>query len=141
MLPHFQRLSIDGIIADRHGIYGVDYAKSEYEKYQDEADTVFEQTVEHALSEARSDLILDRSFWAKEDREFFKALIEKHGGRWVLLYLEVAKDVLWQRICARREAELNADSALDISTELLDAFYEGFEVPQGEGELAIRSSD
>ena len=83
------------------------------------------------------DVILDRSFWAKEDRDRFKQLIEQHGGRWVLLHLKVPKDVLWQRICARREAAVNADSALEISSELFDMFYEGFESPDGEGEVVF----
>lgn len=140
LLPQFQRLSIDGIIGERHGIYGVDYEKSEYDKYQDEADVVFQQTVEQILLGDERDLILDRSFWAKEDRDFFKALVENHGGRWVLVYLKVPRSVLWERICARRIADVNADSALEIGSELLDKFYDGFEVPNNEGEIVLESS-
>ena len=139
-LPSFQRISIDGIIASRHGIYGVDYPKPDYDKHQEEADTIFQQFVEEILAGGSEDLILDRSFYAKADRDFFKKLIEKQGGRWVLVYLKAPKAVLWQRICARREASVNADSALEISKELLSSFFDGFEVPGGEGEIVVETS-
>ena len=138
-LPTFQRLSIDGIIASRHGMYGVDYPKSEYGKFQDEADGAFREAVEQILEVGKEDFVLDRSFCAKEDRALFKGLIEQRRARWVLVYLKVPKEVLWQRICDRREAGVNADSALEISKELLNVFFEGFEVPHGEGEVVVEN--
>ncbi|KAK3703167.1 hypothetical protein LTR37_014644 [Vermiconidia calcicola] len=137
--PTFQRVSIDGILASRHGLVGVNYLRSDYDKNQDEAGTIFLAIVEQVLDEGNKDLVLDRSFYAKEDGEFFKSCVEQHGGRWVLVYLNAPKEVLWHRICARREAEINADSALEISRDLLDNYCDGFEIPNGEGELAIRT--
>ena len=136
-LPTFQRLSIDGILADRYGICGIDYPGSDYDKYQDEADTIFRQSAERILSEGKQDLVLDRSFWAKDDRDFFKELVERYGGRWVLVHLKLPKDILWQRVCSRREAGVDADSALEISEELMEFYFKCFEIPVGEGEVVV----
>ena len=87
--------------------------------------------------EGKHDLVLDRAFYAKDDRETYKKLVEENAARWVLVYLKAPKEVLWQRIQARRAAEVNADSALVISKELLDSFYDGFDVPNGEGEIVV----
>lgn len=135
-LPNFHRITFDGIIASRHGIYGVDYEKSEHEMYADEADNIFYETADQLMSEGK-DVILDRAFYAKEDRDHYRALAEKHGGRVVLVYLSAPKEVHWQRIVARREASVNADSMFEISRELLDMYYDGFEVPSGEGEIVV----
>ena len=82
---------------------------------------------------------MDRAFYAKEDRELYTQIVEQGGGRTVLVYFKVPKDTLWQRICARREAGVNADCALEISRERLDFYFDGFEVPDGEGEIVIDS--
>ena len=136
-MPNFQRISFDGIIASRHGIYGIDYDKSEHEKFSDEADAEHFATADRLLGVDQSDVILDRAFYAKEDRDRYRELIEKHGGRCVLVYLSAPKSVHWDRIQARRAASLNADCMLDISKDLLDMFYDNFEVPSGEGEITI----
>ena len=83
------------------------------------------------------DVILDRAFYAKEDRDLYRQLVEKHGGRVVLVYLSAPQSVLWERIQARRKASLNADTMFEISESLLDTFYNGFEVPRGEGEIVV----
>ena len=130
-------MSIDGILASNHGICEVDYPRFEYERYQDEADKIFLDSIQQLLDEGKDNVILDRSFYAKEDRDFYKELVQNKGGRLVLVYLKATKDVLWRRICARREASINADSALEISEELLDTYFDGFEVPKGEGEIVV----
>ena len=135
-LPNFERITFDGIIASRHGIYSVDYDKSEHEKFADEADAIHREIADKLLSEGK-DVILDRAFYAKEDRDIYAALIEQHGGRKVLVYLSAPKSVLWERIQARRAANLNADSMLEISACMLDMYYDNFEIPSGEGEIVV----
>ena len=137
ILPNFQRITFDGIIESRHGIYGVDYDKSEHDEFADEADAIFYESVDKLLSEGTRDVIMDRAFYAKEDRDLYRQMVEKHGGRVVLVYLSAPKNVLWERIQARREASLNADNMLEISESLLDTFYDGFEVPRGESEIVV----
>lgn len=138
-MPSFERISIDGIIASRHGIYGIGYEPAMYATYQDEADIAFESSTKERLM-AGSDVVLDRSFYVKEDRDAFRSIIAECGGRCVLVYFSVPKEVLWERIQARRSAGVNADSALDISREMFDMFSDGFEVPNGEDEIVVSST-
>lgn len=135
-LPHFERISFDGITAARHGLYNIDYPASEHERISDETDEVFFKTATQFLTDGR-DVVLDRAFYAKEDREAYKNLVDGKGGRCVLVYLKAPKEVLWQRIGSRREAGVTADCALEISKELLDMFYDNFDVPRGEGEIVV----
>jgi predicted kinase len=134
--PSFTCLSIDAIIADRHGIYNVDYPASEYGAHLEEARQVFlEET--HELLEKKNNVILDSSFYAKKRRDEYKAIVECANGRLILVYLKAERDVLWKRICERREKGLNAHSAREITPALLDQFVQGFEAPDGEGEIVI----
>lgn len=135
-LPNFERISFDGILGSRHGIYGVDYDKSDHDTFADEADTIHFETADKKLSGGK-DVVLDRAFYAKEDRDRYTVLIEKHGARKVLVFLSAPKDVLRERIQARRAAGLNADNMLDISTSMLDMFYDNFEIPHGEDEIVV----
>lgn len=135
--PSFHRISFDGITAARHGLYDIDYSASEHDKISDETDQVFLETAKRILSEGKTDVVLDRAFYAKEDRDAYKKMVEDKGARWVLVYLTAPKQVLWERIQGRRAAGVNADSALVISKELLDFFYDGFDVPKGEGEIVV----
>jgi predicted kinase len=95
------------------------------------------QTAKAILAEGKDDLVLDRAFYAKEDRDVYKRLVEEAGARWVLVYLTAPKEVLWERIHSRRAEGIHADVALEISKELLDNFYDNFEVPNGEGEIVV----
>lgn len=81
--------------------------------------------------------MLDRSFYAKEDRDYFKTMIEASCARWVLVYLKLETEILWSRICDRRKEEINANSAFDISVELFKRYVDGFEHPDGEGEIIV----
>jgi predicted kinase len=134
--PSFNRLSIDGIIADRHGIYNVDYPACEYEARSEDARQAFSKELDQLL-EQKKHVVLDRSFYARKHRDECTAKVERAGGRCVLVYLKAERDVLWNRICERRGKGVNADSAREISPALLDQFVRGFEAPEGEGEIVI----
>jgi predicted kinase len=100
----------------------------------EEAKQIFSKRV-HELLEQRKNMVLDRSFYAKQHRDEYRAMVEQAGGSTILVYLHADREVLWKRICDRRKKELNADSAREISLALLEDFVRGFEVPVGEGEL------
>ena len=129
-------MSIDGILASRHGLYNIDYEPELHSEYQDEANRIYVETM-HTLLQNKEDIVLDRAFFDKEDRDIYRAEIEKAGGRWVLVYLKVDKELLWKRIRERRAREINADTCFEISEELLDQYFTGFDVPVGEGEIVI----
>jgi predicted kinase len=137
--PQFTRISIDDIIYKAHGIYGVDYPASPtlYGQHMDEADRVYLDTFRRLLAE-RKDIAFERSCYAKEDRDEWRKIAEDAGARVVLVFLRADdKEVLWRRICGRSAAEKTADSALDISRATFEMYWDGFENPEGEGEIVI----
>jgi predicted kinase len=139
LYPTFTRLSMDQLVYERHGIYGKDYAAdiALYASYQDEAEQGLMAAFRTLLRNKR-DVVLDRSFWCKADRDEVKAIIEEAGARPVLVVLRARdSEVLWRRIQERRAKEVNADSALVITKELLAQYVKGFEWPEGEGEIVI----
>ena len=91
-------------------------------------------------------MVLDLSFWNKAYRDEYKTLVEQGGGRWVLVFLDAERELLWRRVRQRRAKrdalsnmeERDGDSAFDIDAETFDMYCSGFERPQGEGEIVIR---
>lgn len=137
--PTFKRLSVDELVADSHGLYGVDYPADEvtYAVYLEEASMEFEQRFQNLLR-TKHDMILDRSFYAKSDRTIYRTQIEEAGGRPVLVYFKPAdNELLWARIQERSRAERDANSAFDISREIFERYCEGFDVPSEEGEVIV----
>jgi predicted kinase len=140
--PSYHRLSGDEMIYQKHGIYGIDYEASPtlYAQYQAEKDEVYLSTFRTLLAQ-KEDVILERSFYAKDDRDEFQAMAERAGAKVVLVHLkaqgEQGKRVLWERICKRSEGVKTADSALDISRELFEMYWNGFEDPVDEGEIVV----
>lgn len=141
--PQFTRLSIDGINYEKNGRYGVDYDASLYTQYMDEAAEVYEVRLRELLK-GRQDVVLDRAFYARADRDEFKRLVEERGGRWVLAVFKVKdKEVLWTRVQGRKVqrgtlgGEREGDAAFEITRELFEGWWDGFEWPVGEGEWVV----
>lgn len=91
--------------------------------------------------------MLDLSFYNKEYRDEYRQIIEKHGGRQVLVYLEADKDVLQRRITKRRATRdalalddkgRDGDSAFNVDDETFEMYWTGFEAPAGEGEIVVK---
>lgn len=65
-------------------------------------------------------------------------MAEDAGARVVLVFLKAHdKEILWRRLCKRSEGVRTADSALYISREEFEAYWEGFEDPVDEEEIVI----
>ncbi|KAK4213573.1 P-loop containing nucleoside triphosphate hydrolase [Rhypophila decipiens] len=136
--PNYQRLSCDYLLHAKHGLYRIDYPVEKHEQYLDEATEQFDSILVDLLSKGEKDIVLDRSLYAREDRDYYKKLVEEKGGRWILVYFRPAsKELIWQRIQNRRKEGIDADCALEISEELLDQYWDGFEIPSGEGEIVV----
>lgn len=120
-------------------MYSIEYPAGYeiYEQYSTEADVIYLDTFQNLLKEGK-DIILERSFYAKQDREEFRKMVEDAGARLILVYMKAMnKEVPWQRICRRAEKEKDANSALVISRELFESYWDGFEGPEGEGEVVF----
>lgn len=128
------RLSVDELVFERNGRYGLDYPEHEY--FEREAPVVAEvrERLVALLAEGR-DVVLDHGLWLRRDRETWKRLVEEAGGTWRLLYFPVERAELLRRLAERnRRADANA---LAVTAEALDDFYARFDPPQDEGEMTI----
>lgn len=130
------RLSVDEVVYERHGRYGVDYPESTYfEKEVPVVAELHERLVE-LVAEGR-DVVWDHGLWPRKDRDAMKELVESAGGRWRLLYFPVERDELLRRLAERNERE--DANALVVTPEALDDFFARFEAPQSEGEEIVES--
>lgn len=85
-------------------------------------------------------MILDFSFAFRKTRDEWKSLIEVRGGRWILVYLDVNDEELRRRVKARNQLDVkDGDSAYLVTDEVLERYLAGFEKPDGEGEIVLRS--
>ncbi|MDW4912585.1 ATP-binding protein [Streptomyces californicus] len=131
-----ERLSVDEVVFERHGRYGVDYPENTY--FEKEAPVVAElhDRLTELLAEGR-DVAWDHGLWLRKDREAMKGLVESAGGRWRLLHFSVERQELLRRL-AERNTRKDAN-ALVVTPEALADFFARFETPQGEGEEIVES--
>jgi predicted kinase len=132
----YVRLSIDEEIWATHGRYGIDFPMEKMEEYK----KVAEQKLRNHLIKLihnKQQVVVDFSFWDRIRRNHYKQLIEKAGGKWMLIYLKVHPDDLRKRLKIRNK-RFDAN-AFPITEELLTSYLNGFEVPSGEGELVIEN--
>lgn len=133
----FIRLSMDQIVADDHGLYGIDYDPVRYDDLLDEADLKINKRLRQLLRE-KENVVLDRSFWSLEDRkDCYKLLGEEQVIAHKLVYLQASKDFLWDSIQTRRTEPLNANNAKEISKEEFEKYYSGFNVPGEDEDVEI----
>lgn len=145
-LPNFVRFSADKIVRDKYGLYGIDFARDKHAGYLEEAQVRIKTDLAALIRDGTNDAVLDLSFYDKEYRDEYKAIIEDAGGRWVLVFLDAEKDLLWRRIQDRRAARdkipvesgaRDGDSAYDIEPATFEMYWGGFEPPVGEGEIRV----
>lgn len=131
------RLSVDEEVFARHGRYGTDYPEHEYRaREQPIVELIRHRLVE--LIQAGHSVVLDYGLWRRSEREDYKQLVERAGGRWRLLYFPIDRDELLRRLTERnRRQDANA---LTVTARALDEFTARFEAPDDEGEEIIRPS-
>ncbi|MFI0107883.1 AAA family ATPase [Streptomyces globisporus] len=96
------RLSVDELVFERYGRYGVDYPEDTY--FEKEAPVVAE--LQERLAELVAggrDVVWDHGLWPRKDREAMKSLVESVGGRCRLLYFPVSREELLRRLKERNE--------------------------------------
>lgn len=133
----YARLSVDEEIWARSGRCGVDYPAEDYPRLSAAAEDAVRQRLLELVIAGR-DVVMDLSFWRRATREEYKSLIEDAGARWRLVYLRVEPDVLRRRL-AERAGRVDANAAFTVTDDVLTAYLEGFEVPDGEGEEVLRA--
>jgi predicted kinase len=79
------------------------------------------------------DVILENGFWSRAERVSYRAEAEALGAEVVLHYLDVGRDVLWDRL-EKRNASL-PPGTFAVTKDELDEWWSWFEPPVDE-ELA-----
>lgn len=51
-----------------------------YAPYQDEAEAALKEQIKQVLAARSKDLVLDYSFWSKENRDKYRELVNAKGG-------------------------------------------------------------
>lgn len=146
-VPNFVRLSVDCYIYETYGLFKIDYPEEKYSEYQAEGLQYVKNKLVRLLEEKRKDIVLDLAFWNKPYREEYKETITRHGGRWVLVFLDADKELLQKRIASRRverdalalnDQRRDGDSAFNVESDTFEAYWGGFERPVGEGEIIVK---
>jgi predicted kinase len=131
----YVRLSVDEEIWRRFGRYAVDYPANRYPVLQRQAEDALRQSLVQLVGEGRN-VVVDLSLWRRSLRDEYKALVERAGGRWRLVYLRASLELLRQRLAARNDRQ-DANAAFPITDEVLQRYLAGFEEPRDEGEEII----
>lgn len=131
----YVRLSIDEEIWKTYGRKGIDYPDCHYEELSGKTEAMLRERLIRLIKDNKN-VVIDFSFWSRENRDFYRAIIEKAGGMAELVYMKASKETLQKRL-KRRNTLLNANSPFIITDEILDHHYNDFEEPQGEGEIIL----
>ncbi|WP_264740055.1 AAA family ATPase [Cytobacillus firmus] len=132
----FVRLSIDEEIWATNGRYGIDFPIEKIEEYKKDAEKNLRNRL-IKLIEDKQQVVIDFSFWDRARRCQYKKLIEDSGGKWKLIFLKVQPNDLRERLKLRNK-RFDAN-AFPISEEILTSYLNGFEIPNGEGEIVIEN--
>jgi len=132
----FERLSIDEEIWATKGRWGIDFPIEKHEEYRKEAEENLRNRLIKLIHDKKQ-VVIDFSFWNRDRRNEYKKLIEDCGGKWKLIYLKVHQNELRERLKLRNN-RFDANS-FPISDELLTTYLNGFEIPEGEGEIVIEN--
>lgn len=90
------------------------------------------------LHQGFNDAILVISFIFQATRNEWKSLVERLGGRWVLVYLDVNAAELRRRVAVRNQLTVKGgNSAFLVTEDVLDICIAGFERPAGKGEIVL----
>ena len=80
------RLSIDEEMWKLYGRKGIDYPEEEYEKLSEQVEAALQKKLLSMIQQGK-DVVIDFSFWSKENRNFYKELIRKAGAETELVYM------------------------------------------------------
>lgn len=129
------RLSIDEEMWRIYGRRGVDYPDDQYEALSEKVEWSLREKLLGFICEGK-DVVLDFSFWTRENHSFYRQIIEKSGGTVELVYMKASLEILQKRL-EKRNLHRNANSPFVITDEILRHHYDGFQEPCGEGKIMI----
>lgn len=120
------RLSVDEAVASRHGRYGIDYDHRDYFSLEEPVVAELTDRMTELLASGTS-VVFDHGLWQREARDRYKKLAEAAGATWRLVWFDVPREVLLERLAVRN---LRQDAnALPVTVNDLNDFYARFQPP------------
>jgi predicted kinase len=108
------------------GLFGHDVYDPEHDKRHSIIEAHLWQVAARVLA-LGTNVILDFGFWAKEEREEFRARARELGARSEIVFMDVTADELMRRTKARNEALTNTTHY--IPEEMMIAWIQFFQKP------------
>ena len=133
--PRITENGIDYILVGDYYIPDLKLPEEQYEKLSEQVEAALQKKLLSLIRQGK-DVVIDFSFWNKENRNVYKELIQKAGAETELVYMKASKELLQKRLYKRNQV-LNANSPFVITDELLEHHYHAFQEPCGEGEKVI----
>ena len=118
-----------------YGQKGVDYPEEQYDELSDKVEHILRQKMISLIKDEQN-IVVDFSFWNKDNRNLYKNIIENTGGAVELVYMKASKELLWNRL-QKRNLSLHANSPFMITDEILEYHYNEFQEPKDEGETVL----
>lgn len=134
----FVRLSIDEEMWKKYGQCGIDYPQNQYDKLSEKVEQILCDRLIQLIKSGQN-VVIDFSFWDKKRRGKYTKIITDLNAKRELVYLKATKELLKIRLFERNKS-IHANSPFEITDEILDHHFDGFQEPQGEGELVILQS-
>ena len=91
------RLSIDEEMWNIYGQRGIDYSENQYDELSEKVELLLRQKMISLIKNGKN-VVIDFSFWNKDNREFYRNMIENAGGIVELVYMKANKELLRKRL-------------------------------------------
>ena len=92
----YSRLSIDEEMWKLYGRKGIDYPEEQYEKLSEQVEAALQKKLLSLIQQGK-DVVIDFSFWSKENRNVYKELIQKAGAETEIVYMKASKELLQKK--------------------------------------------
>ncbi|WP_058233890.1 AAA family ATPase [Devriesea agamarum] len=118
------RISVDELVYETHGAYGIDYPEAEYFSYECEA---IRNAKHHMTSALRSghDVIYDHGLWSTPERLAMSSFATGNDAVPVHINLPVSRAAIKHRLRLRNSQ--SGANALFVSDDALNDFYARYE--------------
>ncbi|MDP9202031.1 MAG: AAA family ATPase [Gemmatimonadota bacterium] len=110
-------------------LFGSDLPQGDLDAHRTPVETV-QWDIAAAALRLGVNVVMENGFWAKAEREDFRRRADGLGARVELRYLEVPREVLWERL-SRRNADLPPDT-FQVTKAQFDEWWGAFEPPDSE---------
>jgi predicted kinase len=131
----FVRLSIDEIMWSRFGRHGIDYPTADYRPLLERAHAELCERLAAVMAQ-RTATVVDSACWSRADRDRHKALVERAGCRWQIVYMQTPLALVRSRL-SQRNFRFDANAPYAITDDILTRYAAAFEPPLDEGALVV----